>query len=148
MEIRQFHSQDQETVIDLWGRCGLLRPWNDPVKDIARKAAVQPELFWVAEENGEVVGTIMAGYDGHRGWIYSVGVDPSRQRAGIGRALLRHAEEALLSLGCAKINLQVRENNPDAAAFYESCGFNREPVLSYGKRLTSDLPPGEPPASA
>lgn len=140
MNIRPFHPADQGAVVDIWSRCGLLRPWNDPRKDIARKVAAQPELFLVVELDGAVAGTVMAGYDGHRGWINYLAVDPATRRRGVGRALMAEAERLLRQRGCPKINLQVRGDNRDVLAFYERIGFREDAVVSLGKRLESDEP--------
>lgn len=138
--IRPYRSDDESAVISLWQRCDLTRPWNDPRKDIARKLAVRPEWFLVAESDGAVVGTAMVGYDGHRGWVYYLGVDPARQRAGIGRSLMAEAERLLRLEGCPKINLQVRTSNADALEFYRQIGFAMDDVVSLGKRLEHDEP--------
>jgi ribosomal protein S18 acetylase RimI-like enzyme len=138
MEIRPFEDADEEAVIALWERCGLLRPWNDPHKDIARKRLLQRELFLVGFEGGAIVGTVMAGYDGHRGWINYLAVDPVRRRKGFGRALVERAERRLSELGCPKVNLQVRRENREAMAFYERIGFREDAVASFGKRLKRD----------
>lgn len=138
MEIRPFEDADEEAVIALWERCGLLRPWNDPHKDIARKRLLQRELFLVGVEGGAIVGTVMAGYDGHRGWINYLAVDPVRRRKGFGRALVERAEHRLSKLGCPKVNLQVRRENREAMAFYECIGFREDTVVSFGKRLEQD----------
>jgi len=138
MEIRPFEDADEEAVIALWERCGLLRPWNDPHKDIARKRLLQRELFLVGVEGGAIVGTVMAGYDGHRGWINYLAVDPARRRKGFGRALVERAERRLSELGCPKVNLQVRRENREAMAFYERIGFREDVVASFGKRLKRD----------
>jgi ribosomal protein S18 acetylase RimI-like enzyme len=89
-------------------RCGLLRPWNDPAKDIRRKRAVNPEWLIVAVLGEKIIGTIMIGYEGHRGWINYLAVDPAQQRRGVGRLLMERAEEILDKLGCPKVNLQVQ----------------------------------------
>ena len=138
--IRPFADADEQAVVDLWGRCDLLRPWNDPRKDIARKRRAQPELFLVAVAAGgaTIAGTVMAGYDGHRGWINYLATEPAQRRQGIGRALMREAEAALARLGCAKINLQIRHDNRDAIAFYQHIGFREDAVVSMGKRLETD----------
>ena len=138
MEIRPFQPLDEAAVIDLWHQCDLVRPQNDPRKDIRRKLAVRPEMFLVAVEGGEVVGTAMAGYEGHRGWINYLAVRPDRQRRGIARALLAEAERLLRAAGCPKINLQVRAGNAGVIAFYEAVGFVRDDVVSLGKRLEHD----------
>lgn len=138
MDIRSFEDTDENDVIVLWEKCGLLRPWNDPHKDIARKRTLQRELFLVGVEGNAIIATIMAGYDGHRGWINYLAVDPARRRKGFGRALMDQAEHRLADLGCPKINLQVRRENREAVAFYECIGFREDAVLSFGKRLDQD----------
>jgi ribosomal protein S18 acetylase RimI-like enzyme len=125
-------------VIALWQACGLVRPQNDPGKDIARKLRVNPEWFLVAESGRHMVGAIMAGYDGHRGWINYLAVEPSRRRGGIGRALMGEAERVLRAAGCPKINLQVRPENGEVVAFYQAIGFSVEGAISLGKRLEYD----------
>jgi ribosomal protein S18 acetylase RimI-like enzyme len=122
-------------VVDLWHRSGVSRPWNDTHRDIERKLRVQPELFLVGTLDAGIVATAMAGYDGHRGWIYYMAVDPARQRQGIGRRMLEHVEQELRALGCPKINLQVRGDNRQAVRFYERLGFAVEDNLSLGRRL-------------
>jgi ribosomal protein S18 acetylase RimI-like enzyme len=138
MLIRPFETADEDAVVALWVACGLTRPWNDPRADIARKLADSPELLLVAEEEGVVLGSVMVGYDGHRGWINYLAAHPSRQRGGLGRALMEAAEERLAALGCAKVNLQVRDDNEAARGFYEAIGYGQDPVLSSGKRLLVD----------
>ena len=140
MHIRPFHPADDPAVIALWDRCGLTRPWNDPRKDIRRKLAVRPDQFLVAEVEGVVVGTVMAGYDGHRGWINYLGVDPMCRRQGIGRALMAEAERLLRLEGCPKINLQVRTSNTEAIEFYRRIGFMMDDVVSMGRRLEHEGP--------
>ena len=138
--IRLFADADEQPVVALWTRCGLVRPWNDPHEDIARKRRVQPELFLVAiaDSGAAIAGTVMAGYEGHRGWINYLATDPARRRQGIARALMHEAEAALLRLGCPKINLQIRHDNRDAIAFYQRIGFAEDAVVSMGKRLAHD----------
>ena len=136
--IRPFTEADTSAVVDLWKLCDLTRPWNDPTKDITRKLTVQPELFLLAEQEGCIVGSVMAGYEGHRGWINYLAVHPDYRRAGLGRQLMAAAEKRLLSLGCPKINLQVRTSNAAAIGFYQSIGFAQDEVVSYGKRLIPD----------
>jgi ribosomal protein S18 acetylase RimI-like enzyme len=138
IEIRAFEQDDEEAVVRLWHRCGLVTSLNDPAKDIRRKLEVHPELFLVAVLEGGVVGTVMAGYEGHRGWINYLAVDPTRQKKGIGRQLVTSVENLLKALGCPKINLQVRSGNIEVQAFYAKIGFVQEPVTSFGKRLAYD----------
>src|SRR5262245_4623776 len=120
MDIRPFTPADEDAVITLWHRCGLTRPWNDPPKDLAGKLAVRPDLFTVGPQNGEVVATAMAGYEGHRGWVSYLGVAPEHQRKGYGRAMMVEVERLLREAGCPKINLQVREGNEAVIAFYRA----------------------------
>ena len=138
MQIRAFEDADEEAVIALWSRCGLLRPWNDPRKDIARKRSIQRDLFLVGVVDGVIAATVMAGYEGHRGWINYLAVDPSLQRRGMGGALMAEAERRLRQLACPKINLQIRRDNREAIAFYERIGFREDQVVSFGKRLDPD----------
>ena len=135
MLIDSFVEEDRDDVIRLWERCGLLRPWNDPHRDIARKLLVQRELFLVGKINERIVATVMAGYEGHRGWVNYLAVDSGFRKQGLGRALMDEAERRLAKIGCPKVNLQVRTENEDAVAFYERLGFERSPVVSMGKRL-------------
>jgi ribosomal protein S18 acetylase RimI-like enzyme len=138
MHIRAYAPFDESAVIRLWARAGLTRSWNDPAKDIARKLQVQAEWFLVGEIDGCIMASVMAGYDGHRGWINYLAVDPEHQRGGHGRAMMAEAERVLLAAGCPKINVQIRSDNRDAIAFYERIGFGEDAVLSFGKRLISD----------
>ncbi len=110
-------------------------PWNRAVVAIPEKLGVQPELFLVGMEGGEVVGTAMAGYDGHRGWLYTIAVRPDYQRKGVGSALLKEAESRLSAMGCGKINLQIRAGNEAVAAFYRRHGYEVEERVSMGKRI-------------
>ncbi len=136
--IRAFEEKDTEMVVSLWQSAGLTRPWNDPYRDIARKLTVQRELFLVAEDDGMVVGTVMAGYDGHRGWLYYLASDPARRGEGIGSALVDAAEERLLDMGCPKVQLMVRPDNPIAQGFYDRLGYQSFDIWATGKRLIED----------
>lgn len=146
---RSFTPGDRTRVARLWETCGLTRPWNDPYRDIDRKLDRDAELLLVGEApaseaadgtttTGRVVATVMAGYDGHRGWINYLAVDPDHRGEGHGRTMMEAAETRLLALGCPKVNLQVRTDNPDAVAFYELLGYSVDPVVSMGRRLISD----------
>ena len=140
MQIRPYTPADETAVIALWQRCELTRPWNDPRKDIERKVTVQPELFVVGERQGQIVATAMAGFDGHRGWINYLAVSPEVQKQGLGRQLMTHVEQALMAMGCPKLNLQVRAGNAQALAFYQAIGYGQDELVSMGKRLISDQP--------
>ena len=134
--IRPFEEEDAPKVIALWNRVlADGSPHNDPALAIRKKTEVDDELFFVAEVDSRLVGTVMGGYDGHRGWIYALAVEPEHQRQGIGRALIAHLESALLERGCLKINLQVRASNESVIAFYEKLGYQVEERVSMGKRM-------------
>ncbi|MDB4222273.1 GNAT family acetyltransferase [Granulosicoccus sp.] len=136
--IRTFHPDDTAGVISLWKVCELTRPWNNPELDIQRKLSVNDDLFLVADDDGQIVGSIMGGYEGHRGWINYLAVDPSLQKQGLGRDLMDTVEARLLDKGCPKINLQVRTGNDAVIAFYEAIGYSNDECISFGKRLIPD----------
>ena len=142
MRIRVFQEADTQAVVALWSECGLTRPWNDPHKDIARKLAVQRELFLVGECDGVVIASVMAGYEGHRGWVYYLAVAPQHRRRGYARELMQHVEAALLALGCPKISLMVRETNVPVLEFYRRLGYAQDASVPLGKRLIPDGPAG------
>lgn len=134
--IREFRDGDTSAVIALWNR--LLpdnAPHNDPGRAIRQKLAADADLFFVAVVGSAVVGTVMGGYDGHRGWVYSLAVAPEHQRRGIASALIAHLEDALAARGCLKVNLQVRASNEGVVEFYRKCGYQIEERVSLGKRL-------------
>ncbi|MDO5693937.1 MAG: GNAT family acetyltransferase [Pseudomonadota bacterium] len=138
MNLRAYQPHDEAAVIALWQACGLTRPWNDPRKDIARKLTMQPELFLVIEDAGQIVASAMFGYEGHRGWVNYLAVAPSHQRRGLARRLMAEGESRLATLGCPKLSLQVRATNTDALAFYQHLGYGRDEVVCFGKRLIAD----------
>ncbi|MDE1183054.1 GNAT family acetyltransferase [Paraburkholderia sp.] len=138
--IRCFDARDTEAVVGLWQDAfpeyrDPTRPQRNPHLSIANKLATQPELFFVATRDTRIVGTVMAGYDGHRGWMYSLAVDASARRHGIGTQLVAHAERALIARGCPKVNLQVLSAKAEVQAFYEALGYRADAVISLGKRL-------------
>ncbi len=140
MNIREYQSSDLEMVVELWKVCGLVVPWNDPVKDIERKLKVDPDLFLVGDIDGDIVASVMGGYEGHRGWINYLAVHPGYQRKGLASQIMQVAEQRIKSKGCPKINLQVRESNLEVIKFYESIGYGNDNVIGMGKRLENDLP--------
>jgi len=140
MTIRVFKQEDTEAVIKLWQDCGLIVPQNNPERDIERKMKVNPEWFLVGEIDEKIIATCMAGYDGHRGWIYYLAVSPQHQRKGFAGQMMQRAEKLLKAAGCPKINLQVRETNQKVIEFYKSIGFKSDDVVSFGKRLEPDTP--------
>ncbi len=138
--VRRVTAADAEAVLALWrvvfpAYADPAHPQRDATRSIARKLAFGDGLFWLAERDGRLVGTAMAGYDGHRGWLYSVGVHPEARRAGVGARLVIEAERALAALGCPKVNLQVFASNAAAQAFWRSVGYARDDVVGFGKRL-------------
>lgn len=136
MLIRPYEIADEPGVIALWREAlADSAPHNEPGQALRMKREAGDGLLFVAELNGDVVGTAMGGYDGHRGWIYSVAVGESLRRQGIGSALLRRLEEELIERGCLKVNLQVRSTNAAVIAFYEQLGYSIEERISMGKRL-------------
>ncbi|WP_317933165.1 GNAT family acetyltransferase [Halioxenophilus sp. WMMB6] len=138
MEIRAFQAGDRAAVVDLWQRCQLVVAHNNPQRDIDRKLQKDGELFLVGVIAGEVVASVMAGYEGHRGWVNYLAVAPERQKQGLGRALMVEVEQLLLARGCPKINLQIRTSNRHVIEFYRALGFIEDKVVSLGKRLITD----------
>lgn len=131
MNIRPYQESDFESVSTLWDEVFPNNPsHSSPKLVISQKLAVQPELFFITELNFVIIGTVMAGYDGHRGWLYTVAVSPHYQRQGIGSKLVRHAEKVLIAMGCLKINLQVRVSNVEVVEFYRKLGYLVEERIS------------------
>jgi ribosomal protein S18 acetylase RimI-like enzyme len=138
--LRQATEADAAAVVALWRAVfpeyqDPKNPQRDPVASFSRKLARNDGLFWLAELDGEVVGTAMAGYDGHRGWLYAVGVHPKARRRGVAKALLKTAEDALRAQGCPKVNLQVLSENREAQTFWRHQGYQADAVMSFGRRL-------------
>ena len=136
IEIRPFKRTDEEEVVELWRTVFSDAPaHNDPTEDINTKLDIQPELFYVAVSDGHLVGSAMSGFDGHRGWVYYVAVHPDYRRKGIGTDLMKKVETSLVEIGCPKLNLQIRADNSEVQAFYESLGYRVEDRISMGKRF-------------
>jgi len=138
MIVKPYAPEYENAVIELWRRCGLTVPWNDPKLDIERKINVDPELFLVGLIDDRVIASAMGGYEGHRGWVNYLAVDSEHRRKGLGRHMMQAIEEKLLERGCPKVNLQIRSDNSEALAFYDKIGYKTEDVVSMGKRLTED----------
>ena len=140
--LRDFRSEDSAAVILLWERCGLTRAWNDPGKDIQRKCDEGDRggtgWFWVAEYDGQIIGAVMAGYDGHRGSVNYLAVAPEFQGYGVGRAMMRKLEAGLKAAGCPKLNVMVRTTNSEVRAFYERLGYVTDDVAVLSRRLIVD----------
>ena len=142
LEIRPYQESDEKAVVQLWRDCELTRDHNDPLQDIQRKLAIQPELFLVGTLNGRIIASVMAGYEGHRGWFNYLAVAPTCRQRGFGREIVIAAEKRLHLLGCPKINIQVRVENARTMAFYQKIGFQVDEVVSLGKRLPPEIEDG------
>ena len=132
MEVRKFRAADRDALIDLWTT--IFRedpPHNEPARVLDAKLAVD-DLVFVAVDGNELIGACLAGYDGHRGWLYAVAVAPANRRAGVGSQLVEQAVDALRVRGCIKVNLQIRAGNAEVAAFYAALGFSVEDRISMG----------------
>lgn len=141
MEIRAYDDRYRDQVAEIWKTAlGYADARNDPDMAIDKKLRANDGLFFVAVEDEKAVGTIMAGYDGHRGWIYSLGVLPEYRKKRIGTLLLHHAESRLIGLGCVKINLQIVQSNEAVAGFYLKNGYRVEERISMGKVIAENLP--------
>ena len=138
LEIRSYRESDEKAVVELWRDCGLVVPWNDPIKDIQRKLRIQGDMFLVGLLSSRLVAAVMAGYEGHRGWINYLAVAPDCQKNSYGQHMMGEAEARLRALGCPKINLQIRSSNADVIEFYKRIGFSIDDVVSMGKRLEED----------
>ena len=135
MEIRKCKQDDKEQLAKLLKEVFPNDPpHNEPNKVLDEKLKVD-DLIFVAEKRGKLIGTVMAGYDGHRGWLYSVAVSKSCRRRGVGKALVEHTISALQNMGCIKVNLQIRSTNTEVIGFYTSMGFRMEERVSMGKKL-------------
>jgi ribosomal protein S18 acetylase RimI-like enzyme len=137
-EVRPFQDGDADALMQLWEDCRLIRSYNDPRRDIQLKLAIQPDLLLVGTLDGRIVASVMAGYEGHRGWLNYLAVAPDCRKQGFGREIIATAEKRLQLLGCPKINLQVRSGNTLALDFYQKIGFQVDDVISLGKRLIHD----------
>ena len=132
---------DIAAVIALWQACGLTRPWNDPVSDIALARRGPNSTVLIGRDGDTIVATAMVGHDGHRGWVYYVAADPTLRGKGYGRAIMNAAEEWLRAAGIAKLQLLVRPENSGVAAFYQSIGFGEQKILFFTKWLDGREPP-------
>lgn len=136
--IRPFAPADLEPVVALWEDAGLTRPWNDPRADALRAHRLQPELFLVADNGVRIIATVMAGDDGHRGWVYYLAVAVDQRGAGWGRRLMARAESLLWERGCPKLQLMVRADNSAIIDFYQHLGYEPSDVLVLGRRLDGE----------
>ena len=133
--IRRAGADDRDPVLSLWEACGLTRPWNDAAADFRRAIHGATSDILCLEEGGELVATVMVGDDGHRGWVYYLGVLPDGRRKGFGRMIMAAAEQWLSERDAPKIQLMVRDDNEQAIGFYKALGYEVQPVVTIGRRL-------------
>ncbi len=138
MNIHPFHSGDELPLIRLWEECGLVVSWNNPQQDIRRKIECQADGLLLGWFESKLASSVMAGYEGHRGWINYLAVSPDFRHLGLGRKMMGAAEAYLRKFGCPKINLQVRKENNKVIGFYQHVGYREDPVVSLSKRLAID----------
>jgi ribosomal protein S18 acetylase RimI-like enzyme len=137
MGVEEVTDDDMQAVTALWGEVGLTRPWNDPESDFRRARKGPSSAILGVKQNGALVGSVMVGHDGHRGWVYYLAVAPARQRQGLGRELMSAAEEWLRDRGAVKIQLMVRNENTSMRHFYERCGYQESDVVVLAKWLNA-----------
>ena len=135
IRIVRYDQRYQAAIVNLWQECNLVVPQNDPIEDIQKKLDFQPDLFLIALRDGQLIGSVMVGYEGHRGWLNYLAVSPKHQKRGYGKKLVDKAIIELRKLGCLKVNVQVRNSNPSAIEFYKHLGFRDDNVVSLGMRL-------------
>lgn len=140
LTISEIADDDIDAIVALWSRCGLTRPWNDPVADIARARSGPNATVLIGRNGGNIVAAVMVGHDSHRGWFYYLGVDPSTQGRGYGRAITQAAEKWLATRGIEKVMLLVREDNNAVHDFYRALGYSDQPRTIFAKWLD-----GRPP---
>jgi ribosomal protein S18 acetylase RimI-like enzyme len=134
--LRPYSNEDQDSVINLWEKVFPGAPsYNNPARDRRTRSEVPPELFLVATYEGEIVGTVMAGFDGQQGWVYYLGVDPDFRRQGIGTSLMKRIEAQLIGMGCQELHFQIWASKEEVQAFYETLGYHAEDRLTMGKRF-------------
>jgi len=126
---------DEVAVTALWERAGLTRPWNDAKSDFRLAVEGNASAILLLHIESELTATVMVGFDGHRGWVYFLGVDPDHRRKGLGRELMLAAEQWLAKRSAPKIQLMVRDDNAPAIGFYKALGYEVQPVVTIGRRL-------------
>ena len=145
VSVRAATAADREATVALWDAAGLTRPWNDPRADFDLALATPTSTVLLAEDDDALNGSVMVGFDGHRGWVYYLATAPDRRGQGIGRALMTAAEDWLKALGSPKIQLMVRGDNAVARGFYDALGYELQDVVTLGKRFQAAARPVESP---
>lgn len=133
--LREFRESDHEAVLAVWRECGLTVKPSDSLPELRKLVERNPGLFLVAEEGGEVAGTVIGAWDGRRAWIYHLAVRPAAQRRGIARMLMDEAERLLRDVGATKLNLLVESWNAGVADFYRRLGYAPDDLLFMTKQL-------------
>ena len=141
ISIADIEDSDIPAVIALWQKCGLIRPWNDPAADIALARKENNSTVLLGRQSDAIVASVLVGHDGHRGWVYYVGVDPDQHKRGYGRVIMEAAEGWLRERGIEKMQLMVRSDNTKVKAFYESLGYLEQERIVYAKWLDGREPP-------
>ncbi|QJB69342.1 GNAT family acetyltransferase [Parasphingorhabdus halotolerans] len=134
--------KDSDAIILLWEACGLTRPWNDASADFRLAVAGAKSDILILKQGGQIAAAVMVGFDGHRGWAYYLAVDPDNRLAGLGRKMMKAAEQWLEQHSAPKIQLMVREDNEQAIGFYKALGYEVQPVVTIGRRLDQGLGAG------
>ena len=137
MEVVELDPADRAAAAALWAAVDLTRPWNDPLADFDRALAGPTSAVLGIRDGAALLGTVMVGHDGHRGWLYYLAVAPARQGAGLGRALVAAGEGWLGAAGAVKVQLMVRHTNRAAAAFYAGLGYEDAAVTVLSRWLSS-----------
>ena len=140
LAIAPLDDRDVETVVSLWQRCGLTRPWNDPHADVALARRGAHSAILVGRWDGAVIATVMVGHDGHRGWLYYLAVNPDKQRQRHGAAMTAAAEDWLRLRGITKAMLMVRPDNERVRAFYDELGYEEQERVVFAKWLDGRAP--------
>ena len=140
LNIAPIEDQDVAEVIALWHRCGSTRPWNDPAADIALARRGDNSTVLIGRYDGVLAASVMVGYDGHRGWVYYVTVDPDQRYRNFGRAIMSAAEAWLRERGILKLQLMVRKDNAQVHAFYRSIGYYNQETVTFAKWLDGRAP--------
>jgi len=135
MQISTATESDRDDVIALWEACGLTRPWNDPAADYRLAVANETSAILLAHIEGELVASVLTGFDGHRGWVYYLAVAADFRKQGLGRKMMEAAEQWLRERNAPKIQLMVRDDNEAAIGFYKALGYDVQPVVTIGRRL-------------
>ena len=139
LSIREYEDGDLDAVVDLWTRCDLTRPWNDPARDLALAGTTpNAQVFVGCEPEERGVATVMTGSDGHRGWLYYLAVEPALRRGGYGRDMVAHAEAWLADLGVPKVELMIRPENELVRDFYRRIGYEVEPRIIMSRRIEGE----------